>query len=125
MKIVVLDGFRANPGDLSWDGVSRFGEFINYDRTEDEDILTRIDDAEVVLTNKTPLTRETMEMLRKEIEYYRTEAKIVVLTANAVDGVKKELIDAGFDDYLAKPIIYSELEKVLKQYIPEENFEIG
>ena len=40
---------------------------------------------------------ETMEMLRKEIEYYRTEAKIVVLTANAVDGVKKELIDAGFD----------------------------
>ena len=68
---------------------------------------------------------ETMEMLRKEIEYYRTEAKIVVLTANAVDGVKKELIDAGFDDYLAKPIIYSELEKVLKQYIPEENFEIG
>ena len=61
MKIVVLDGFRANPGDLSWEKVARFGEFINYDRTPDDEILSRIGDAEVVLTNKTPLTRETLE----------------------------------------------------------------
>ncbi len=59
MKIVDLDGYGLNPGDLSWDGFKQFGEFTNYDRTGDTDaeILGRIGDAEVVLTNKTPLNR--------------------------------------------------------------------
>jgi glycerate dehydrogenase len=60
-KIVVLDGYTENPGDLSWDGVAAFGEMTVYDRTDvnDEDLIVRrIGDAEVAITNKTPITRE-------------------------------------------------------------------
>ena len=61
MKIVVLDGYTLNPGDISWEGMQVFGEVTVYDRTKEEDIVARIGDAEVVYTNKTPLTRETFE----------------------------------------------------------------
>ncbi len=58
MKIVVLDGFAENPGDLSWEGLEAFGEVTVYDRTAKEDIVRRIGDAEVIFTNKTPITEE-------------------------------------------------------------------
>lgn len=63
MKIVVLDGYALNPGDLSWDGLERYGELEVYDRTsynpKDEDlIIERGKDADVILTNKTPLTED-------------------------------------------------------------------
>ena len=60
MKIVVLDGFTENPGDLSWGGFEGLGALTVYDRTAPEDILSRIGDAEIVYTNKTPLNRETI-----------------------------------------------------------------
>lgn len=59
MKIVVLDGYAENPGDLSWEGLEKLGELTVYDRTAAEDIVSRIGDAEVVFTNKTPLTEAT------------------------------------------------------------------
>ena len=55
MKIVVLDGYTLNPGDLNWASLEALGETTIYDRTSDEDIISRIGDAEVILTNKTPL----------------------------------------------------------------------
>ncbi|MDK2799263.1 MAG: glycerate dehydrogenase [Clostridiales bacterium] len=61
MKIVVLDGYTLNPGDLSWERLEKLGEVTVYDRTPVDKILERIGDAEVVYTNKTPLTRETFE----------------------------------------------------------------
>jgi glycerate dehydrogenase len=61
MKIVVLDGYTLNPGDLSWEGMEKLGEFTCYERTEAKDIVSRIGDAEVVITNKTPLTKETFD----------------------------------------------------------------
>lgn len=63
MKIVVLDGYTENPGDLSWSGFEAFGEVTVYDRTEKrtECIVERIGDAEIVITNKTPVSRETMD----------------------------------------------------------------
>ena len=61
MKIVILDGYTENPGDLSWDELGKFGELIVYDRTKVEDVAARIGDAEVVYTNKTPITRETLD----------------------------------------------------------------
>ncbi|MFT8727457.1 D-2-hydroxyacid dehydrogenase [Liquorilactobacillus ghanensis] len=63
MKIVDLDGYGLNPGDLSWDGFKKLGEFITYDRTgaDQQKILARIADAEAVLTNKTPLDRAVIE----------------------------------------------------------------
>lgn len=61
MKIVVLDGYTLNPGDLSWEGMEALGELSCYDRTSAKDILKRIGDAEIVITNKTPLSRETIQ----------------------------------------------------------------
>ena len=63
MKIVVLDGYALNPGDNPWDEVSKLGEFVCHDRTPVEQILERSRDADVLLTNKTPLTAETLAHL--------------------------------------------------------------
>jgi len=61
MKIVILDGYAENPGDLSWDSIGQFGELTVYDRTPEAEILNRIGNAEVIFTNKTPLTRDVFE----------------------------------------------------------------
>ncbi len=64
MKIVVLDGYTENPGDLSWDEFKEFGEISVYDRTsyvESSLIAERIGDAEIVITNKTPISKATMD----------------------------------------------------------------
>ena len=61
MKIVVLDGYTLNPGDISWEGMEALGELTVYDRTKAEDVAERIGDAEVVYTNKTPITKETLD----------------------------------------------------------------
>lgn len=60
MKIVVLDGYTENPGDLSWDKLAALGELTVYDRTPAALVPERIGDAEAVYTNKTPITRETL-----------------------------------------------------------------
>lgn len=61
MKIVVLDGYTENPGDLSWEGFEALGELTVYDYTPADKIAERIEGAQAVYTNKTPLTRETIE----------------------------------------------------------------
>lgn len=62
MKMVILDGYTENPGDLSWDELAKLGELTVYDETPAEEILNRIGDAELVLTNKTPITAETIAL---------------------------------------------------------------
>lgn len=63
MKIVVLDGFTENPGDLSWEGLGKLGELTVYDRTpyEEKEIIRRIGDAEVVFTNKCPIQKNVLD----------------------------------------------------------------
>ncbi len=63
MKIVVLDAYTENPGDLSWDSLKALGETVIYDRTpyDEAEIQKRISDAEIVVTNKTPISRATMD----------------------------------------------------------------
>lgn len=61
MKIVVLDGYTLNPGDISWGGFEALGEFTCHDRTPASEIVARIGNADIAITNKTPLTRETMD----------------------------------------------------------------
>ena len=63
MKIVVLDGYAANPGDLSWDELKAMGECTIYDRTSPEQVLERAAGAEVLLTNKVAVTAEDMAAL--------------------------------------------------------------
>ena len=65
MKIVLLDAYTTNPGDLDWSFLNAFGEVVVYDRTDDEDIYERIKDADIVVTNKTPLNREMLSRLEK------------------------------------------------------------
>ena len=60
MKIVVLDGYTLNPGDLSWEGLEKIGEVTVYDRTPEKKVLERIKDADAVYTNKTPIPVDTI-----------------------------------------------------------------
>lgn len=64
MKIVVLDGYTENPGDLSWGRLEELGEFIVYDRsslTDEDEAIARIGEAEIVITNKTPITKKVLD----------------------------------------------------------------
>ena len=63
MKIVVLDGYTENPGDLSWEGLENLGDLKVYDRTPENRILERVGDAEIIYINKTPLNKETLSKL--------------------------------------------------------------
>ena len=63
MKIVILDSYGANPGDLSWDGLKEIGELTVYDRTKPEETLARAAGADIVLTNKVVLGRKEIEQL--------------------------------------------------------------
>ena len=63
MKIIVLDGYGLNPGDLSWDGMEALGELKVYDRTSPSELLERSAGAEVLITNKTLITADDMEAL--------------------------------------------------------------
>ena len=63
MKIVILDGYTANPGDLSWEGLKEWGEVTVYDRTKPSEIVARAAEAEVVLTNKVVIGSEEMAQL--------------------------------------------------------------
>lgn len=68
MKIVVLDGYTLNPGDLSWDGLKLLGDLTIYDRTPNDEIISRIGDANIIITNKTPIAEEIFIACPK-IEY--------------------------------------------------------
>ncbi|MBQ5950724.1 MAG: D-2-hydroxyacid dehydrogenase [Lachnospiraceae bacterium] len=63
MKIVILDGYTENPGDLSWKGIEAFGELQVYDRSTEgeEQVIERSKDADILVTNKTPITRAVID----------------------------------------------------------------
>lgn len=64
MKIVVLDGYTENPGDLSWGELEKLGDVTVYERTsltDEEEAIRRLEGAEVAITNKTPITRRVMD----------------------------------------------------------------
>jgi len=63
MRVVVLDGFTMNPGDLEWRALASLGELTVHERTPGDKIVERSAGAQVLLTNKTPLTRETLAAL--------------------------------------------------------------
>ncbi len=60
-NIVVLDGFTLNPGDLSWEGLEKLGKLTVYERTPSDLIIERIGSADIVYTNKTPITAQTLD----------------------------------------------------------------
>jgi len=89
MKIVVLDGYTLNPGDNPWDEVSNLGEFVCHDRTSANQILERSRDADILLTNKVPLSAETIAQLPnlKFISVLATGYNIVDVKAAKARGI--------------------------------------
>lgn len=61
MKIVILDAFAVNPGDLSWDFLKKYGELAVYDRTERSEVISRCAGADIVLSNRSAVSRELLE----------------------------------------------------------------
>ncbi len=88
MKIVILDGYTLNPGDISWQDINALGEVINYDFTEEKDIVSRIGDAQIIFTNKTPITEETINKTNlKYIGVLATGYNVVDVNAAAKKGI--------------------------------------
>ena len=89
MKIVVLDGYGLNPGDLSWSGMEALGELTVYDRTSPSELLERSEGAEVLITNKTLITAENMAELPnlKYIGVLATGYNVVDIDAAKARGI--------------------------------------
>ena len=89
MKIVVLDGYTENPGDLSWDGLRALGELTVYDRTRPEEAASRIRDAEIIVTNKVPVTRALLDQCTgiRYVSVLATGYNVVDLKAASERGI--------------------------------------
>ena len=89
MKIVILDGYTANRGDLSWASLNEIGELTVYDRTQPEETVERARDAEIVLTNKVCLRRPEIEQLPRlqYIGVLATGYKVVDIDAANEHGI--------------------------------------
>ena len=112
MKIVILDGYVLNPGDMSWAGFDKFGEVIVYDRTPKDKIIERIQDAEAVLTNKTSLRRETFDKLNKlkYIGVLATGFNVVDIDAATENGISVTNIPSYSTDAVAQMVMALTLE---------------
>ena len=97
MKIVVLDGYALNPGDLSWNEFENSGELKVYDRTSPDEILHRATDADVLMTNKTPIREDVIHQLPrlKFIGVLATGYNIIDIEA----ATKKGIIVSNIPDY--------------------------
>lgn len=89
MKIVILDGYASNPGDVSWEEIAAFGELTVYERTAKDEIVSRIKDAEIVFLNKTPVDAAVFGQCKKlrMIGVLATGYNIVDIAAAKAHGV--------------------------------------
>ena len=90
MKIVVLDGYASNPGDLSWDEFAALGELTVYERTAPHELHERIADAEIILLNKTPMDAAAFEAAKnlRLISVLATGYNCIDLEAAKAHGVR-------------------------------------
>lgn len=116
MKIVALDGYAANPGDLSWDELKALGECVIYDRTAPEEVLERAADAEVVLTNKVVITAEMMAALPqlKYIGVIATGYNIVDIDAARERGIIVTNIPSYSTDSVAQ-MVFAHILNIAQQ----------
>lgn len=104
MKIVVLDGFGANPGDLSWEPFGAYGQLTVYPRTQPSEVLEHIGDAEIVLTNKTVLDADTLAKMKhtRYVGVIATGYNVVDIDAAARLGIVVTNIPAYSTDSVAQ-----------------------
>lgn len=101
---MVLDGYTTNPGDNPWDAVSAQGHFTVYERTAAADILSRAKDADIILTNKTPLTAQTLAALPrlKYVSVLATGYNVVDTAAARARGIDVSNVPAYSTDAVAQ-----------------------
>ena len=106
MNIVVLDGYSANPGDLSWDELKAMGEVTVYDRTSPSETVARAAEAEVVLTNKVVIGREEMAQLQhlKYIGVLATGYNVVDIEAAHERGITVTNVPAYSTESVAQMV---------------------
>lgn len=104
MKIVVLDGQGVNPGDISWKQIEQFGQLTVYPRTSQEDVLSHVGDADIVLTNKTVFDANTIAALTntKYIGVLATGYNVVDIEAARQHGIVVTNIPAYSTDSVAQ-----------------------
>ena len=105
-KIVILDGYTANPGDLSWEGLKEWGEVTVYDRTQPSETVARAADAEIVLTNKVIIGRTEMAQLPllKYIGVLATGYNVVDLKAAQERGITVTNVPAYSTESVAQMV---------------------
>lgn len=116
MKIVILDGYATNPGDLSWDEVKALGECTIYDRTLPDEVVPRAADAEIVLTNKTHLEAQHIAALPqlKYIGVLATGYNIVDIEAARQHGVLVTNIPA-YSTHSVAQLVFAHLLNIAQQ----------
>ncbi len=112
MKIVILDGYTLNPGDLDWSALQDLGEYTIYDRTSPEMLLARAADAEILLTNKVVLNRTAIEQLPnlKYIGVLATGYNVVDVVAAREHGISVTNVPAYSTSSVAQQTIALLLE---------------
>ena len=115
MKIVVLDGYGMNPGDLRWDALGALGELTVYDSTRPEEVASRIAGAPIVYTNKVVLDRKTIEAAQdlRFIGVLATGVNVVDVEAARERGIPVCNVPAYSTDSVAQMTIALLLELCL------------
>ena len=125
MKITVLDGHTLNPGDNPWTPIEALGELTVYERTPADQIVARAKDADIILTNKCPLSAETLQQLPnlKFISVLATGYNIIDTACAAARGIPvsnvpvystdavAEFVFSRILDFTKRPALHSELTK--------------
>lgn len=128
MKLVILDGYAENPGDLSWDALKTLvDEYEVYDITESELVLERSLDADILVTNKTPITRELIEKLPKlkYIAVLATGFNIIDCKAARERGITVSNIPAYSTDGVAQLVFAFLLELTNRVALHSESVKNG
>jgi glycerate dehydrogenase len=114
MKIVVLDGYTLNPGDLSWEEIEKFGELVVYERTAAAEVVERCKDAVVILTNKATVTRDMISQLPrlKFISVLATGYNIVDVAAAREKGI----IVSNVPGYGTSSVVQLTFSLILEHY---------
>ncbi|MBQ7350260.1 MAG: D-2-hydroxyacid dehydrogenase [Bacteroides sp.] len=124
MKIVVLDGYGLNPGDLTWSDLEALGELKVYDRTVPEELLERSKDADALITNKTVIAKEDMASLPKlrYIGVLATGYNVVDIDAAKERGIVVTNIPAYSTDSVAQ-MVFAHLLNITQRvgYYADEN----
>ena len=107
MNITVLDGYTLNPGDNAWTAIESLGSLTIFDRTSDDEILNRSIDADILLTNKTPLTAATIGSLPnlKYIGVMATGTNVVDLSAAASHNIPVSNVPEYSTDSVAQHVM--------------------